>query len=137
MGYSQPERDSEHIYNRAEAAAGVSFADSFPELRGGDVPQEFSEEFEAALREYIGLSLAGRVGVGPWSNDTATRLAVYPELRERFDAAVRHALDQAYREVAVQLALPEPPAPTPRLIKAARDLWSAYLAFTRDPQLPH
>lgn len=116
----------------AEAAAGVAFVSRFPELRGRDVPPEFSEEFEQALREFVSLASTGQLRSGDWDNSCRTRLAVYPELRERFDLAVAAALNEAAESIASSLNLDAVPAPTERLVKAARDLWSAYLAFNLD-----
>jgi hypothetical protein len=132
MDEANEARDTEQIFLSAEAAASVTFASHFHELRGGDVPDEFCDEFEQALREFIFSAASGALASGAWDNTCSTRLAVYPELRERFDEAVHAALESAAAEVAARLNLTSVPAPTIRLVKAARDLWSAYLAFNLD-----
>lgn len=128
--------DIEELFQSSEAVAGVAFADFFPELRG-DVPDEFVTAFELALREYVALAAKGELGQEDWTSDTPVRLAVYPELRERFDGAVRSALSQMATHVGERLQLASTPAPTRRLVEAARNLWSAYLAFNLDPGLLH
>lgn len=132
MGSGNEARDLEQIFLSAEAAAGAMFASRFHELRGGDVPDEFSDEFAQALREFVASAATGTLASGCWDNTCSTRLAVYPELRERFNEAVHAALESAAAEVAAGLNLISAPAPTVRLVKAARDLWSAYLAFNLD-----